>query len=130
MLCRQEKTHIFGPKWLTISKRQGNLDFRFRTNLVSSVLSLDLKQKDVNLSDPNSVVDPLNPVEPLPVEDSGDGGERGLGLEVRPGPGRGLEPDGVEPDGLEPDGGEGYFDAISPAHSLDDWVRRELGDLE
>ena len=106
-------------------QKTGNLDFRFRTNLVSSVLPLDLKQKDVNLSDPNSVVDPLNPVEPLPVEDSGDGGERGLGLEVRPGPVRGLEPDG-----LEPYGGEGYFDAISPAHSLDDWVRRELGDLE
>ena len=80
---------------------------------------MDLKQKDATHSASNSVVDPSNTV--LPVEDSGDSGERERRLEVQPEPGRGPD---------EPDGRAGYFDAISPAQSLDDWVRRELGDLE
>ena len=82
---------------------------------------MDLKQKDATYSASNSVVDPSNTV--LPVEDSGDSGERECRLEVQPEPGPGRGPD-------EPEGRAEYFEAISPSQSLDDWVRRELGDLE
>ena len=86
---------------------------------------MELKQKDANHSVSHSVVDFSNTV--LPVEVSGL--QREPRLEVQPGSGSGRARTPEQPG---PDDGEGEHDviAVSPALSLDDWVRRELADFE